>query len=189
MLRTGFGGVVVARRKLVIVGVSGNGKTTLARTAAAKLDVPYIELDRLNHLPGWVEAPDDEFFAAVDRATRGDAWVVDGSYMRRIGMLVCERADEIVWLDQPLPLVLYRLGKRALTDIVTQRDMFNGNRQTWRGAVWGRESLLLYTIRMYFGRRRTWPQRFAEVDTPLTRLRTRRAVERWLASLHPERRS
>lgn len=43
-------------RRIAVVGVSGNGKTTLARRLAATLDVPYTELDALNHLPGWIEA-------------------------------------------------------------------------------------------------------------------------------------
>ena len=170
-------------RRIAVVGVSGNGKTTLARAAAAKLGVPYVELDALNHKPGWIEASDEELRAAADEATRGDAWVADGSYYAKLGMLVHDRADEVVWLDQALALVLYRLVKRAVIDIVTKRDMFNGNRQTWRFAFWGRDSLVGYAIRMYFGRRRAWPQQFAAVDTPVTRLRRPREVERWLAQL------
>jgi adenylate kinase family enzyme len=174
--------------KIAVVGVSGNGKTTLSKRAAAKLGVPYVELDRLNHLPGWVEASPDEIRRSVDEATRGDAWVVDGGYYEKIGTLVYDRADEIVWLDQPLPLVLYRLVKRALVDIVSKRDMFNGNRQTWRLAFWGRDSLVGFAIRMHFHRRREWPARFAKVPTPVTRLRSPREVDRWLAAL-PERRT
>jgi adenylate kinase family enzyme len=40
-------------RKIAVVGVSGNGKTTFARAVAVKLDLPYTELDALNHKPGW----------------------------------------------------------------------------------------------------------------------------------------
>ena len=170
-------------RRIAVVGVSGNGKSTLARAAAAKLGVPYVELDALNHKPGWIEATDEELRAAADEATRGDAWVADGSYYAKLGMLVHDRADEVVWLDQPLPLVLYRLIKRAISDVVTQRDMFNGNRQTWRLAFWGRDSLLGFAIRMHFRRRREWPRRFAQSETRVTRLRSPQAVDRWLAGL------
>jgi adenylate kinase family enzyme len=170
-------------RRIAVVGVSGNGKTTLSKQAAARLGVPYVELDALNHLPGWAEASAERLRADVDEATRGDAWVVDGSYRDKLGTLVWERADEIVWLDQPLPLVLYRLVKRAVVDVVTQRDMFNGNRQTWRLAFWGRDSLVGFAIRMHYNRRRTWPEHFAGVETRLTRLRSPRAVQRWLDAL------
>jgi adenylate kinase family enzyme len=37
--------------RIVVVGVSGNGKTTLSRRLAAQLGVPYVELDALNRAP------------------------------------------------------------------------------------------------------------------------------------------
>jgi adenylate kinase family enzyme len=173
----------LAPRRIAVVGVSGNGKTTLSRQAAAKLGVPCVELDALNHLPGWVEASPEQLRAAVEEATRAGGWVVDGGYREKLGTVVWERADEVVWLDQPLPLVLYRLVRRALVDIVTKRDLFNGNRQTWRFAFWGRDSLVAFAVRMHFARRRTWPQELATLETRVTRLRSPRAVDDWLASL------
>jgi adenylate kinase family enzyme len=162
--------------------VSGNGKTTFARRLAARLDVPYTELDALCHLPGWVEASDEEFRSEVEAViNRSDGWVLDGSYQRKLGDLVLRRADTIVWLDQPLPLVLRRLVTRAVSDIVTKRDLFNGNRQTWRFAFWGRESLVGYAILEHFRRRRQWPQEFSRFPTlEVVRLRSPREVERWL---------
>jgi shikimate kinase len=167
-------------RRIVVIGVSGNGKTTLAKHAAAKLGVPHVELDRLMHLPGWTEASDEQFRASVDEATRGDGWVTCGSYENKLGTFLYDRADEVVWLDQPLPLVLTRLLKRTLRDIVTRRDMFNGNRQTWSGAFGGRDSLFGYAIRMHFRRRKTWPPYYAQFpDLSVVRLRSPREVERW----------
>lgn len=37
-------------RRIAVIGVSGNGKTTFARRLAAELNVPYTELDALHHL-------------------------------------------------------------------------------------------------------------------------------------------
>src|SRR5690242_13144215 len=111
-------GLAMARR-IAVVGVSGNGKTTFARRLAAKLDVPYTELDALHHLPGWVEAGEADFRREVEAVmNRSEGWVLDGSYMGKLGDLILRRADTIVWLDQPLPLVLRRLVKRAVTDII-----------------------------------------------------------------------
>src|SRR5438067_4120214 len=124
-------------RKYVVAGASGNGKSTFSRRLAAKLDVPYVQLDELMHLPGWQEASDEDFRSSVDEATAGDAWVVDGSYYNKLGPLLFDRADVVVWLDQPVPLVMKRLIGRAIRDVRTQRDLFNGNRQTWRYAFWG----------------------------------------------------
>jgi adenylate kinase family enzyme len=175
-------------RRIAVIGVSGNGKTTFARRLAAKLEVPYSELDALHHLPGWVEASAEDFrrdvIAVMDRS---DGWVLDGSYQQKLGDLVLRRADTLVWLDQPLPLVLRRLITRAVKDIVTKRDLFNGNRQTWRFAFWGRESLVGYAIRQHFRRRREWPGTFAaHPDLAVVRLTSPRAVERWLECQAPD---
>ena len=48
------------RRVAIIASASGNGKTTLGRTIAARLGVRFVELDALVHGPGWAETPDDE---------------------------------------------------------------------------------------------------------------------------------
>jgi adenylate kinase family enzyme len=175
-------------RRVAVVGVSGNGKMTFARQLAAKLEVPYTELDALNHLPGWVEASDEDLrrdvLAVMDRS---DGWVLDGSYQQKLGDLVLRRADTLVWLDQQLPLVLRRLVLRAVRDIVTKRDLFNGNRQTWRFAFWGRDSLVGYAIRQHFRRRRDWPAALAaHPDLKVVRLRSPREVERWLESQAPD---
>jgi adenylate kinase family enzyme len=101
-------------RRIAVVGVSGNGKTTFARRLAVKLDLPYTELDALHHLPGWVEASEVDFRREVEAVmNRSEGWVLDGSYMGKLGDLILRRADTIVWLDQPLPLVLRRLVTRG----------------------------------------------------------------------------
>jgi adenylate kinase family enzyme len=171
----------MSHRKVAVVGVSGNGKTTFARELARRLDAPYVELDAICWQPGWRMADNEEFRRDVEAATAGDCWVVDGSYEGKLGSLVYDQADTVVWLDQPLAIALSRLVRRAMRDIVTQRDLFNGNRQTWRGVFYGRDALLLYAIRSHFRRRRVWPARFgSRPQTELVRLCSRREVRGWL---------
>jgi len=99
---------VVARR-IAVAGASGNGKTTLSKRLAAKLGVPYVELDALNHLPGWTEATPEALRRDVEAAmNRSDGWVLDGTYQNKIGDVVLRRADTLVWLDQSLPLIVWR---------------------------------------------------------------------------------
>ncbi|TMG40438.1 MAG: AAA family ATPase, partial [Chloroflexi bacterium] len=68
-------------RRVSVVGGSGSGKTTTGRAIADRMGVSFVEIDALHWThPGWELPPLEEFRASVDAATRGDAWVVDGSY-------------------------------------------------------------------------------------------------------------
>ena len=168
-------------RRILVLGASGNGKTTVACTLAARLGVPHVELDALHHGPNWSEPPADEFRRRVAAALDGDGWVADGDYSSKLGDLVLERADTVVWLDQPLPLILWRLWRRTYRRIRRREELWSGNRESWRGAFWGRESLFVWTIRSHFRKRRTLPERFARhPHLEVVRLRSPRAVERYL---------
>jgi adenylate kinase family enzyme len=175
-------------RRIVIAGVSGNGKTTLGRRLAHKLGVPFTELDALMHQPGWVPAETETFRVEVEAVmAASDGWVLDGMYQGQLGDLVLRRADTLVWLDQPLPLVLSRLVRRVVKDIVTKRDLFNGNRQTWRFAFFTRDSLISFAIKSHFKRRREWPAAIgAPPNLEIVRLRSPHEVEYWLECQAPD---
>src|SRR5438105_1060750 len=163
-------------RRIAIVGASGTGKTTLARTLADRLSLPHVELDALHHGPNWTEASPDELRTRVSTELAADGWVIDGNYASKIGDLVTSQADTVVWLDHPLPVVLWRLLRRTLGRISRREELWHGNRETWRNAFVGRESLFAWTIRSHRRFRRATPQ-----GRSVVRLRSAAEVERWLA--------
>jgi adenylate kinase family enzyme len=169
------------RRVAVIASASGNGKTTLGRALAERLGVPYVELDALVHGPNWTETPDAALRALVEPVVRSDGWVIDGTYQRKLGTLVLDAADTIVWLDLPLRVWMPRLLRRTARRVTGREKLWNDNRETLRSAFWGRKSLFGYALWMHFDRRRRWPEELAA--RPVVRLRTVAAVERWLAAV------
>jgi adenylate kinase family enzyme len=170
---------MTARKIAVVASASGNGKTTLGRELAERLRLPFIELDSLVHGPGWVETPDDELRARVGPIVMSDGWVIDGAYQHKLGDLVLDAADLIVWLDLPIRIWLPRLVRRTWRRIRSREQLWNGNTESLASAVWGRESLLVWALRTHFRRRREWPGAFAR--RPVIRLGTPSAVDRLLA--------
>lgn len=67
-------------KRVVVVGSSGSGKTTVARAIAKSLDVPHLEMDSVFHQHGWADDAPEEFLPTLDRFTAGHGWVVDGNY-------------------------------------------------------------------------------------------------------------
>lgn len=166
------------RRVAVISSASGNGKTTLGRALAERLGVRFVELDGLVHGPHWTETPDEELRAVVEPIVQSDGWVIDGTYRSKLGNLVLDAADTIVWLDLPLRVWLPRLLRRTGRRLTGRERLWNDNRETLRNAFWGRDSLLRFALRTHFQRRRDWPAELA--DYRVVRLRTVADVERWL---------
>ena len=134
------------RRVAVIASASGSGKTTLGRAVAARLGVPFLELDALVHGRDWVETPDAELRAQVEPVVRSDGWVIDDPYERKLGTLVLDAADTVVWLDLPARVWLRRLARRTTRRLARRERLWNDNRETLRNAFWGRESLFGFAL-------------------------------------------
>jgi adenylate kinase family enzyme len=167
-------------RVAIIASASGSGKTTLGRALASRLDAPFHELDALHHGPGWTEATAEELRARVEPLLDEERWVVDGSYRGKLGDLVLERADVVVWLDLPRRVWLPRLVRRTASRVVRREELWNGNRESLRTAL-GRDSVVRFALRTYTPRRRLYPTQLERF--PVVRLRSPREVERWLAGV------
>jgi adenylate kinase family enzyme len=168
------------RRVAVIGSASGSGKTTFGRALAATLGVPFHELDALHHGPNWTEATAEELRAKVEPLVAGDAWVIDGGYMGKLGLLVVEAADTVVWLDLPVRVWLPRLLRRTVHRIRHREELWSGNRESIRGAFLGRDALIPYSLRMHRHAARDYPARLAQL--PVVRLRTQEEIDRFLAN-------
>ena len=94
-------------QRILIIGCSGGGKSTLSRTLSARLALPVIHLDVLFWKPGWVESTYDEFRPKVAAVAATDRWIIDGNFSQTFDIRM-PRADTIIWIDQPRWLCLWR---------------------------------------------------------------------------------
>ena len=166
------------RRVAIVSTASGNGKTTVGRALADRLGVPFHELDALHHGPNWTEATPEELRAKVQPVVAGDAWVIDGAYRGKLGDLVLERAEVVVWLDLPIRVWLPRLLRRTAHRVIQREELWNGNRERLRDVLYPPHSVVYYALRHHRERRRRYPSELARF--PVVRLRTTEEVEDFL---------
>lgn len=170
--------------RILVLGRTGSGKTTLARELAAALDVPHVELDSLYFGPDLSTVPIGVLRGRTTAAIAPDRWVTDGN-KSAVRDLVWPRADTVVWLDFPLLVCLWRLGKRAVrrtsglrTQVAETHSRAGASMQlvlAARGVV--------TALRSHRGQRRTYPEMLAKPENQhlaVVRLRSPRATRRWL---------
>lgn len=122
--------------RVVVVGCSGSGKTTIAKALSRAVGMPRIELDALNWGPGWlnrsVDATED-FVQRVEAVAAGEAWVIDGNYTKARAVL-WPRATAFVWMDTPRPEVMRRVIWRSFSRAISKTELWpgSGNKELFR---------------------------------------------------------
>ncbi len=138
-------------RRIVVIGNTSSGKSTLAARLARSLDVPFVELDALNWEPNWHSLADhdpEELERRIFEATAGDGWVVAGSYSRFSERTFWPRLETAIWLDLPLPLVLWRVVRRSWRRWRSKELLWGTNRENFWDhlKVWDPESLIYWAV-------------------------------------------
>ena len=138
-------------RRVHVIGNSATGKSTLAKRLAEALDADFVELDALNWLPDWVglnNTDPDQLERRFEQATRGDAWVVAGSYTRFAQRTFWPRLDTVIWLDLPVPLLVWRVLRRSWRRWRTKELLWGTNvERFWpQLALWRKDDSLVYWV-------------------------------------------
>lgn len=171
-------------QRVLVAGISGAGKTTMARRLAQLLALPFHELDALHHGPGWQRRP--EFEADVDAFTSADRWVTDGHYASQLGDVLWERADTVVWLDMSRAVVMRRVIVRTLVRLLRRTPLWNGNRERWRDLL--RADHPIHWAWSQHARRRSSIAQLVErhPGVRVVRLRTPAQAAGWLRGIRPQ---
>ncbi|MER7186465.1 adenylate kinase [Streptomyces hyaluromycini] len=170
--------------RILVVGVTGAGKSTLAQTLSSRLGLPYHEMDAVYfNGPDW--AVNDKLTEDVSRLAAGSRWIIDSLGYPEVRDLLWDRADTVIWLDYPRRVIMPRVLRRSLRRTVTREVLFGGNRETWTGWL-SREHPAWWAWSQHGARRREVERRIRDPRFgPLDTLRFGHPddMAAWLAAL------
>lgn len=174
-------------KRIVVIGTTASGKSTLARALADKIHARFVELDALHWEPNWVEAPLTVFRERVETATSSEVWVVAGNY-HVVRDIVWRKAQAVVWLDYPFHVVFWRLLTRTFRRAVTKEKLFSGNVESfWTHLkLWSDESLFHWLFKTYWRRKRETPMLLSIPEhrhLAAVHLKHPNEAEEWLAGV------
>jgi adenylate kinase family enzyme len=100
---------LASARRVLVIGCSGGGKSTLAQALSAQLNLPYISMDRAFFwLPGWKLRERSEIRSLIAEAVREDRWIMDGTGHSTLDLRL-PRADTVIWVRLPRLLCAARV--------------------------------------------------------------------------------
>jgi hypothetical protein len=102
-----------AAKRILVLGNSGSGKSTMTRKLARERDLPAIHLDQHFWRPGWISQPEEEFRENVKRLVDTERWVMDGNYYKTLDLRI-PQADLIILCNVDRVVCLQRAVTRML---------------------------------------------------------------------------
>jgi hypothetical protein len=94
-------------QRILVIGCSGGGKTTLSRKLGQRLGLEHISMDRdFYWLPGWVKRAKAEERQMIAAAVANERWLMDGTGSSTFDLRM-PRTDIVLWVRMPRLLCIW----------------------------------------------------------------------------------
>ncbi|MEO8664390.1 MAG: hypothetical protein ABI462_02745 [Ignavibacteria bacterium] len=119
--------------KILIVGISGSGKSTFSKKLGKALNIEVHHLDKYFWKPGWKKTESAQWDDLLLKLMAKDSWIIEGNFARTFKMRSMH-ADKVIMFDYPSVKCIYRISKRILKSklrIEKRTDMAEGCNEKW----------------------------------------------------------
>ena len=148
--------------KILVVGTSGSGKSILAKNVSNILGIKDIELDALFLKENWQESSNTDFREKILQSIKGTSgYVINGNY-NKVKDLTWGNADTVIWLDYSRFIVMWRVIKRTFIRIITQEELWSGNKETIKKSFFDKDSIILWAWNTYSKRKTQYKEMIKE---------------------------
>lgn len=113
--------------RILVVGCSGGGKSTLAQNLSKKFNLEHIPLDRdVRFLPGWIARDKEDQRYILKNLVQRERWILDGTGPSSLDIRL-PRTDLVLWVRVPRWVALSGLALRVCRHYgKTRPDMAQG---------------------------------------------------------------
>jgi adenylate kinase family enzyme len=169
--------------RVIVIGTSATGKSTFAQQLATIKSMPLVQLDPLFWDKDWTPKPKEEFIRLIEAATAQNEWLVDGNY-GAVREQLWSKANVVIWLNYSLPVVLWRGLKRTVKRVISQQELWHGNKESFRRSFLSRESILVWILTTHARRTREFEALKASGEYTLEWIEFKhpRQAKQWLAN-------
>lgn len=104
------------KKKILIIGNGGSGKTSLAVKLSSLLKYPVLHLDSIYWVDGWKKNSLEDFEKITHQFMQSNSWIIEGTPMHDIQFRI-KQADLVIFLDIKRAICILRLLKRSIKNI------------------------------------------------------------------------
>ena len=142
-----------SNQSINVIGTSGCGKSTFSKALAEKLQLPYLEIDKIFWGPNWVIPHDDIFLKKLETELKINGWVLDGNYTRSTAVK-WKNVQTVIWLDYSFVTVFTRIIKRSVRRTITNEELREGtgNRESFK-RLFSKGSIVLWAVKTFYPNR------------------------------------
>ncbi|MQB43127.1 AAA family ATPase [Rhizobium sp. ICMP 5592] len=99
--------ILKSAERILVIGCSGGGKSTLSQKIGERFGLVYVSLDRdVRWLPGWAERDEIERKRIIVEKAQEERWIMDGTNTTTFDLRL-PRTDLVIWVRMPRLLCLW----------------------------------------------------------------------------------
>ena len=122
-------------KRIAVFGNAGAGKSRLARELAAITRLPLHVIDMMQFREGGAAVPHEAFLAAHAALIAQDEWIIDGFGGIDTAWERFERADTLIHVDRPLPVLAWGVTKRLIAGQFADPAGWPKGSPVWRSSM------------------------------------------------------